>query len=240
MAKHNNSSKTFAEIFAEVRKGETKNVRKEVQRLDRLYFLIVCEGERTEPNYFKSIRNSLPQEDMETIDIQGEGANTITIVNRAIQLKNERNRSYLPNYDEVWAVFDRDSFPSERVNNAILIADANHVSCGISNEAFELWYLLHFMYFDTCVSRHQYAEMLNEQFSKAMNKPFKYQKNQVDIYELLQEFGDEDLAIRYAKRLFENTKDLTPAEACPSTTIYQLICKLNQYIKPNYENTDCE
>jgi hypothetical protein len=101
MAKHNNSSKTFAEIFAEVRKGETKNVRKEVQRLDRLYFLIVCEGERTEPNYFKSIRNSLPQEDMETIDIQGEGANTITIINRAIQLKNERNRSYLPNYDSI-------------------------------------------------------------------------------------------------------------------------------------------
>jgi hypothetical protein len=73
-----------------------------------------------------------------------------------------------------------------------------------------------------------------------MEKPFNYQKNQVDIYELLQEFGNEELAIRYAKRLYEATKNLTPAEACPSTIIYQLICKLNQYIKPNYENEDCE
>ncbi|NJN78050.1 MAG: RloB domain-containing protein [Saprospiraceae bacterium] len=177
MAKNNKRLKTFAEILAEVEKQKTKTIRREVQKFDRMYFLIVCEGERTEPNYFQSIRSLLPQKDMETIDIQGEGANTITIVNRAIELNEIRRNSEKPNFDEVWAVFDRDSFPAENVNNAKYIAAANNVSCGFSNEAFELWYLLHFMYFDTCVSRHQYAEMLNEQFSKAMGKSFKYQKN---------------------------------------------------------------
>jgi hypothetical protein len=46
-------------------------------------FLIVCEGEKTEPNYFKSFR--VPKD---VIDIYGLGANTISLVKEAIKLRD--------------------------------------------------------------------------------------------------------------------------------------------------------
>lgn len=49
-------------------------------------FLIVCEGERTEPNYFKKF--PLKKEVIE-VDIIGEGENTNTLVQEAIKLKRE-------------------------------------------------------------------------------------------------------------------------------------------------------
>lgn len=49
--------------------------RKEEIRSKRLYFLIVCEGEKTEPLYFEAFKYDLPKGVLEnaTIDIQGEG-----------------------------------------------------------------------------------------------------------------------------------------------------------------------
>ncbi len=105
-------------------------------------FLIVCEGAKTEPNYFQSFR--VPKE---VIDIHGIGDNTIRIVEEAIRLKEKDN------YDQVWCVFDRDSFPPNRFNAAFILAGENSIKIAYSNEAFELWYLLHFNYYDSAMSR---------------------------------------------------------------------------------------
>ena len=50
----------------------------------RQRFLIVCEGENTEPNYFNSFR--VPGE---VIDVRGIGENTVRLVERAIKLMEE-------------------------------------------------------------------------------------------------------------------------------------------------------
>ncbi len=41
----------------------------------RLFYLIVCEGEKTEPNYFESLKEALPKGvlEMTNIDIDGTG-----------------------------------------------------------------------------------------------------------------------------------------------------------------------
>ncbi|MER0784833.1 RloB family protein [Pseudomonas aeruginosa] len=102
------------------RKENTKPIKKKV--------LIVCEGARTEPNYFKSFRV------YKDCHIVGSGSNTLSVVKEAIRLKKENS------YSEAWCVFDRDSFPASRVKAALNLAERNNIKCAFSNESFELWY----------------------------------------------------------------------------------------------------
>lgn len=108
----------------------------------RQRFLIVCEGEKTEPSYFRRFRTPTV-----VIDVQGFGCDPIQLVRRGLELRQEDD------YDQVWCVFDRDTWPAGNFNNAISLAKQKKVSVAYSNEAFELWYLLHFHYFDTALSR---------------------------------------------------------------------------------------
>lgn len=45
-------------------------------------FLIVCEGERTEPDYFKAFRMTTA-----TVKAVGQAMNTISLVNKAISIR---------------------------------------------------------------------------------------------------------------------------------------------------------
>ena len=103
-------------------------------------FLIVCEGERTEPNYFEAFRAA---GDVRKITVKGEGYNTLSLVRRTIELADEGD------YDQVWCVFDRDSFPAQTFNAALELAAQRGFYVAYSNEAFELWYLLHFHFYHT-------------------------------------------------------------------------------------------
>jgi len=112
--------------------------RKAPSRPLRRHILIVCEGAKTEVNYFEEIRKSLRLSAME-IDIQGLGQDPKSLVERAKQLRHE-NSEENP-YESVWCVFDRDEHPSWKA--AIDMARANSISVACSNPCFELWYLLH-------------------------------------------------------------------------------------------------
>ena len=79
------------------------NVREMRQR-----FLIVCEGEKTEPNYFNGFR--VPKA---VVKVVGTGENTIRVVEKAIKRMAEDD------YDQVWCVFDRDIFPEENFTAAL-------------------------------------------------------------------------------------------------------------------------
>lgn len=106
--------------------------------------LIVCEGEKTEPHYFEAFPVNAKVE----IVVEGQGMNTVSLVDHAVARRDEDG-----SFDEVWCVFDRDSFPAEHFNLAIDRAAREALLVAYSNEAFELWYLLHFCYLDAAVSR---------------------------------------------------------------------------------------
>ena len=63
-------------------------------------FLIVCEGERTEPDYFRQFRVAK--------NVRGEAMNTLSLVRRTIEIREEAGP-----FDHVWIVFDLDSFPHQ-------------------------------------------------------------------------------------------------------------------------------
>ena len=201
----------------------------------REYILIVTEGVKTEPNYFEAIKNTFPKRVLETysIEIEGTGTSTLKIVDIAIELRNEAKSLYNRIYDHVWTVFDRDSFPVVDFNNSIFKAKKSNINCAWSNEAFELWYVLHFQYRNTPMSREDYKKSIETEMRKSiLNKTgkkssFKYEKNSEEMYALLQTYGNEQQAIKWAKNLESLFTDTNYSSHNPCTKVYELIEQLN-------------
>ncbi|GAP18978.1 RloB family protein [Levilinea saccharolytica] len=187
------------------------------RRLDqfdvRQRFLIVCEGTRTEPQYFERFR--VPGL---VVRVEGVGMNTLRLVDEAINCCDEGD------YDQVWCVFDKDDFPIENFENAIQRARERNMHVAYSNQAFELWYVLHFEYLNSAIDRKAYMEKLTQYLG------FKYKKNDPDIYQVLQ--CKMDTAIRNAERLMQEYRPSRPGRDDPSTTVYQLVIALREQAKP--------
>jgi hypothetical protein len=188
--------------------------------------LIVCEGEKTEPNYFEAIKDELPPRVVE-VEISGEGDNTLRLVEKAQALRDERANGDYP-FDQVWVVFDRDSFPPSDFDNAILKAESHGMKTAWSNEAFELWYVLHFEYRNTDMPRTEYQGKL----TNLMGRP--YAKNAPEMYQLLSQMGNLAQAIAWARRLHGDVlaARTPPSRANPCTTVYALVETLNGFKPP--------
>lgn len=189
------------------------------------YFLIVCEGEKTEPNYFKSFPKKVGKFIYE-ISFEGGGISTLKVVEKAIELRDNSKQKY----DRVWAVFDRDSFKANSFNSAILKAKANDINCAWSNEAFELWYLLHFHNRITAMKRDEYKNAIEEAVNSKLGKKknvFKYKKNDTGIYLLLNQVGSQDSAIKWAEELAESITGEQFANYNPQTMVFKLVEELN-------------
>ncbi len=192
----------------------------------RRYFLLVCEGEKTEPLYFEGLKKDLSPGVLQTIriDIEGAGDNTASLVAKAKKVKKQKEESSGLPIDSLWVVFDRDAFPPGHFNDAIETCKRGGIGCAWSNEAFELWYLLHFQYFESAIGRVQYLDMLTEGIQKHLGPNYRYQKNDPNFYKILQSYGNETQAILNAKRLFdlyEGRRNF--ADQNPCTTVHLLV-----------------
>ena len=111
-------------------------------RTKRMYYLIVCEGEATEPNYFEGLKQDLAKGVLTAyqIDIEGTGRNTQSLVDEALRLKATYEKDTARPVDNLWIVFDRDNFAANDFNNAIhrCAKSRTVIGCAWSNEAFEL------------------------------------------------------------------------------------------------------
>lgn len=185
------------------------NIREERQR-----FLIVCEGSKTEPNYFKEFRVLGL-----VIDIEGPALSPIQLVDEAHRLRQNKEK----NYDQVWCVFDRDDWPVDNFNGALSKAQAQGIQVAYTNEAFELWYLLHFHYHDTAIGRETYKDRLTAHLGKA------YVKNDKTIYGTLKTKIYD--AIRNAERLLTQYNPPKPGVDNPSTTVHLLVQQLLRFAR---------
>lgn len=202
-----------------------KQVKKSKPRELVTYFLIVCEGEKTEPNYFKSFPKQVGKI-VYDVEFEGGGISTLKVVEKAIELRNKSRQKY----DRVWAVFDRDSFKANSFNNAILKAKANNIGCAWSNEAFELWYLLHFHNRVTAMKRTEYEKAIEEAVNSKYGKKhgtFKYKKNAPEMYSLLSKTGNQKMAIKWARELAKGIEGEQFANYNPQTMVFKLVEELN-------------
>lgn len=114
--------------------------------------LIVCEGEKTEPNYFSELVR-YHRLSTANIEIEGEGSDPLSIVRKGMILQQKERRTG-EKYDRVYCVFDRDEHA--RFQEASRLAEQSGLCLSRSWPCFEFWLLLHFHY-----SRRPYVRSRN-------------------------------------------------------------------------------
>lgn len=210
------------------RRAETNLDRPAAELIEKPSILIVCEGKNTEPSYFNQFRLSSA-----TIKSVGEGYNTTSLVNRAIQLASEKQ------YDQVWCVFDKDDFAENDFNDAIQLAESQSFKVAYSNQSFEYWLILHF-------DDHQGGRMHRRDYCNKINdllKPHgvtydgnRSKKISEDFFELLDGVDTKmnkkriDIAITRAERNFNQFDHSNPAKEESSTTVFKLAEELIKYL----------
>ncbi|MEO0926554.1 MAG: RloB family protein [Cyanobacteria bacterium J06629_2] len=120
-------------------------------------------------------------------------------------------------------------------NRAISLACQNNINLALSNDAFELWFLLHYSYYDSETHRKNLIKMLDDKMDKKYSKISSEQ-----YYEELEHLLPQ--AIKHAEKLwnsYDEQIELSRSELAtlikkhninPSTTVYQLMNKLMKYL----------
>ena len=193
-------------------------------------FLIICEGSNTEPEYFKAF--PVGNADVESY---GLGSSKTSLVKAVIEtLKSDEDAKR----KETWVVFDMDIKSDqsgqlkEDYNRAIELARKHKLKVAYSNDAFELWFLLHYQYFDSQITRHEYYDKLNVLWDCNYEKVGKTITFCNKIYRRIEEDNraNQHEAVTNAKQLLINQSGLVFSEQNPCTTVFELVEELNKYL----------
>ena len=222
-----------------VKKTETKDAASRPVKLRkyRHLFLIVCEDSNTERYYFEQFRKKIPQE---TIYLRavGTGRSSEGVVKQALIEKEALFSESNKNVDEVWVVFDKDDADlipanAQRFLNAFTLAENEKICVAYTNEAFELWLLLHFVSVDSSkpIPRQHVNLLLENAIKKHPTySTFVYQHGNSAVIDAVSKTGNEQKAIERAELLLAgNTKP--PLEANPTTKVHLLVKRLRDLIE---------
>jgi hypothetical protein len=134
------------------------------------------------------------------------------------------------NPEMLWIVIDRDEHPKDVFNGTIERARQKGICVAYSNQAYELWLLLHFV--DLSIPNHLHRDDVLSRLRREFKREFKedYDKARRDIYTILRPKQQD--AIKRAKKLIKQWRKLdgrlNPDTQNPSTTIHFLLeCLLN-------------
>ena len=208
-------------------------------------WLIVCEGTRTEPNYFTGLLEYFYEKGgrdlTDRVEIRGLGLGTESLVRSAEDffaiIETEYGKIRLP-HSNVAVVFDKDVFGKGSFNHAIKLAelqqkeypDIEQYITAWSNESFELWIYLHFYYTDSAMNRHEIGAKLTEIFRAGgvLKKRRSYSsgvKTRSTIFQdILKCGGSLSLALKNAERLSRIWADDTKyADQNPRTEVWRLV-----------------
>jgi hypothetical protein len=190
--------------------------------------LIVCEGGKTEPNYFANLRTDLGLNRVNVVIANKKGGlDPKALVQYALdELRKD------PDFEHVYCVFDKDKHPhygnavdrihSLRLNGGTVIHAITSVPC------FEIWLLLHFIY-----TTHPYEAPLNDSNCALVEIDLKryipdYDKGSPTLLAYLD--GGLGDAIDRAKLLDRFHK--TSGTDNPSTKVYVIVEYLQALGKP--------
>lgn len=209
MAKH--LTKKQREVLS-VKHSRSKSRREEATKELFYSFLIVSEGTRTEPEYFRHFTSRRSR-----VQTVGADRSTMKLVEDALRIRD------LDTFDYKWLLFDKDD--NQDFNEAIAYAERKGFQCAWSNESFELWFCLHFIDLTSAVNRRQYIEILEREIRKFI-PDFIYSKGGDVMYDILKQYGSEDMAKLRAQKLRLQYQDMDYSSHNPCTTVDILVGKL--------------
>ena len=179
--------------------------------------LIVCEGGKTEPNYFSELKKAFRLSNA-NVRISGLGADPLSVVNFAIKTFRKE-----PEFDRVYCVFDRDRHTTydaalDKVRRTRL-GKGTKIFAIPSVPCFEFWLLLHFIYttkpFDAPLGDSICSRVI-EELKKYLPE---YQKGDHDIFDRIQ--NKLDNAITNARQVEQFHQ--TSGTDNPSTCVHSLV-----------------
>ena len=178
--------------------------------------LILCEGKKTEPYYFKGIKESeefkYKSLTMELIIHDTKKNTAKELVKETVEIIKNSKREGDP-FDEAWVVFDKDgytkhpeAFDTAKNNKKIKIA--------FSSISFEYWILLHFKYTTKAFSKaDNIISEINKCYKKLSLPSYDKCANNYDILK-----KHTDTAIKHAIR----SREFAKIEIDRGTKIYNL------------------
>lgn len=190
--------------------------RKKPQKSPYDKVLIVCEGEKTEPNYFKELVNHY-KINTTNVEIDGScGSSPISVVNRAIELDQETAKGN--SYDKVYCVFDRDNHETytkalECLSRKRKFFHATSIPC------FEYWLILHFKFTTKPYSSTGKTSSGDKAFHDLKEYIPDYEKGSQGIFSKL--INKLDSAIKNAKQAKQQAEENKTDN--PSTLVHELI-----------------
>ncbi|MBW2091006.1 MAG: RloB domain-containing protein [Deltaproteobacteria bacterium] len=203
-------------------RGNKRRGRTSRRLLSKPLVLIVCEGEKTEPNYLHGLRKrrKINRDRIRIFNSKDcDGTDPKTIVECAKRKKRNLKRDEELNYDKVWCVFDRDIHTT--FDQALNQAQANNINVAFSNPCIELWFLLHFQDQTAHIDRIS----VERELRKIANLPA-YKKGMQDLYGRL--LSRQSSALKRAANLRQMHKRNYNVETTnPSTSLDLLINFLN-------------
>jgi hypothetical protein len=184
-------------------------------------FLIVCEDDKSAPNYFNALKKHFNLS-AASIQVVGSGGRTqpVQVVERAGELKEAAAdpQSGTDPFGEVWCLIDGDY--GNKINHARTKARGLGVKLAISTKCFEYWLLLHFEENDTST---MHCDALVRSL-KEKHLP-KYEKGKYDFSDIVSRVHD---ACKRAEKLWKAgiARGELPENQNPSSEIYIIVNEL--------------
>ena len=184
--------------------------------------LIVCEDKKSAVYYLQDKIKSLRLHYAHVIVDGNSGSAPISVVDYAIERKEAQKDSKSVPFEKIYCVIDVDNHTT--LKKAIDKAKANNLIPIISNESFELWYLMHFIKYSTAaVSRKKINMLLSEKLGD------NYSKGDKNIYQKINHL--EAKAWQSARLLFKHANQFSNQRyplINPSTEVHLMLSYLHK------------
>ncbi len=154
------------------------------QRATGRTFLIVTEGEKTEPHYLKALRDQLQLKSADVEIVHPKGTDPLSLTQRANALRENQKvkakNGFAVEYDEVWVVFDLETANHpyrEKAKQAQSSKEFFGILFAYSDPSFEYWLLLHEEYttsnFTDSAAVEKRFKSIHADYTKGSWKPVK-------------------------------------------------------------------
>lgn len=218
--------------------SNSRNTQK--KRSEKKKVLIALEDTKSSKYYFEKLIQDKGLSG-EVVFAKHIGTDPGSVVDAVVQHSGSKENKKTT-YEKKWVVIDKDDYSAAQINGAIQRARDLDICVAISNEAYELWILLHFV----PITAHTNRVDLNRKLARIFDEEFKisYSKASQDIYQLI--IGWQEGAITNSKNLVKaynrDNGRVNPFSDNPLTTVYQLVEYLNSLSSsadPEEEIGDC-
>ncbi|WP_172201088.1 RloB family protein [Campylobacter sp. RM16188] len=219
---------------------KNKNSRSQIQGV-----IIACEDSVSAPAYFKKIIQELKESKKilpgSFVIAAHRHSDPSGVLKDLMEYKQQHIGATYKDFKHRWIVIDRDSsIGMQRIghtpnnfNNALKDAKKNSIEVAYSNDSFELWYLLHFKYIDTAITRDDILKHVIKLLKNQHPQDFKdLDEQSIKKVEYVEKIYDrlkslQQKAIQNAENLLKSYPTLDPANDNPSTRVHELVKILN-------------